>query len=333
MPTSSPTWESQPLKLAVWGLGAHAFKNVLPAIVASGAAKLVGVCSREEASRRRASSEFGCVSWSDAAAMLADDRVNVVYLATPIGLHFEQGLCVLNSGRHLICEKSLTDSHAKTVKLVAAARQRRLLLCEAFMYRFHPRIRSVFELVRREEFGALVAVTCSFYLPSLENPGYRHSASLGGGAFLDVGCYPVSFLLGLRQEPLAVAQARFHLTSGVEVDTGGMAVLRWDAQGHACLGWGYGAAYRNEATIIGERQSLYIDQVFAKGGSRCTEVVLRDAHGKEDRRSYESADGFVEMLAYAQKALFNEEMKETLWLEAEQQAKLMEQVRAFAVRG
>jgi predicted dehydrogenase len=321
------------LHVAVWGLGSHAFKNVLPAIAASDAANLVGVCSRDEASRRRASSEFGCATWPDAAAMLADDRVNGVYLATPIGLHFEQGLSVLNSGRHLICEKSLTDSHAKSVKLVAAARQRRLLLCEAFMYRFHPRIRSIFELVRREEFGALVAVTCNFFLPDLEHPGFRYTASLGGGAFLDAGCYPVSFLLGLSEGPLAVAQARFHRTPGVEVDTGGMAMLQWGAHGQACLGWGYGTAYRNEATIIGKKQSLYVDQVFAKGGSRCYDVVLRDQHGKENRRPYEVADGFVEMLAYARKALLNEEMKETLWVEAERQAKLMEQVRAFAVRG
>jgi hypothetical protein len=59
--------------------------------------------------------------------------------------------------------------------------------------------------------------------------------------------------------------------------------------------------------------------------------MLRDLHGKEDRRSYKSADGFVEMLAYSQKALFNEQMKETLWGEAEQQANLMEQVRALAI--
>jgi predicted dehydrogenase len=319
------------LNVAVWGLGTHAFKNVLPAVVASGAAKLVGVCSRKEASRRRASQEFGCAAWPDATAMLADDRVNTVYLATPIGLHFEQGLNVLRSGRHLICEKSLTDFHVKSIGLVAEARQRRLVLGEAFMYRFHPRIRSIFELVRREEFGAIVTVTSSFFLPILERPGYRYTASLGGGAFLDAGCYPISLLLGLSVGSLTVSEARFHHALDVEVDTGGTAVLRWGDRGQASLGWGYGATYRNEATVIGEKKSLFIDQVFAKGGPNCTEFMLRDLHGKEDQRSYKSADGFVEMLAYSQKALFNEQMKETLWGEAEQQANLMEQVRALAI--
>jgi predicted dehydrogenase len=324
--------DEQRLNVAVWGLGAHAFKNVLPAIAASVAAKLVGVYSREEASCRRAGAEFSCGWWSDAASMLADDRVNAVYLATPIGLHFEQGMNVLSSGRHLICEKSLTDAYDKSIHLVVEARRRRLILCEAFMYRFHPRIRSVFELVRREEFGALVAVTCNFFLPELERPGYRYTASLGGGAFLDAGCYPISLISGFNVEPLSVSQARFHHKPGIEVNTSGLAVLQWGVRGQAYLGWGYGAAYRNEATIIGERQSLYIDQVFAKGGSRCTQVLLRDVHGKEEQRNCETADGFVEMLAYAQKALFNEQMKETLWGEAAQQAKLMEQVRALAIR-
>jgi len=320
------------LNVAVWGLGAHAFKNVLPAIAAAEAATLVGVCSRDELSRRRVVGEYGCTAWPDAAAMLMDARVNTVYLATPVGLHHEQGLSVLAAGRHLICEKSLTEAHDKSVRLVAEARKRGLMLCEAFMYRFHPRIRAVYELVRREEFGAIVSVLCHFYLPSLERPGYRYTPSLGGGCFLDVGCYPVSLLRGLGAGSLAVTQARFHQASGVEVDTSGMAVLQWGAQGQAGLGWGYGAAYRNEATIIGERQSLHIDHVFAKGGSRCTQVALRDAHGKEELRNSETADGFVEMLAYAQKALFNEQMKESLWGEAERQADLMEQVRALAIR-
>jgi NDP-hexose-3-ketoreductase len=332
MPTNSHGVESGRLKVAVWGLGAHAFKNVLPAIGASEAAALVGVCSRDAASRLRASSEYGCAAWDDADAMLADARVDTVYLATPIGLHFEQGLRALEAGRHLICEKSLTDACDKSVQLVAEARKRRLMLCEAFMYQFLPRIRSVYELVQREEFGAVVAVSCDFYLPNPERPGYRFSPQLGGGAFLDVGCYPISFLHGLGRGPRVVAQAGFHRRSGVEVDVGGMAMVRWGAQAHAALGWGYGAAYRNEATIIGERQSLQVDQVFAKGGERCATLVLRDAQGRENRHTFESADGFVEMLACARKALFNEEMKETLWVKAEQQANLMEQVRAGAAQ-
>jgi dTDP-3,4-didehydro-2,6-dideoxy-alpha-D-glucose 3-reductase len=320
------------LNIAVWGLGRHAFKNVLPAIKNCGEANLVGVYSRDETARSRASREYGCESFPDESSMLGDPRVTVVYLATPIGLHFEQGQRVLGSGRHLICEKSLTDSHAKSARLVAEARQRRLLLCEAFMYRFHPRTQSIFELVRHQEFGELVAVTCNFFLPRLEHPGYRYSANLGGGAFLDAGCYPISFFLGLGTETPAVSQARFHLTPGVEVDTSGMALLRWGARGQACLGWGYEAAYRNEATIIGEKQSLYVGQVFAKGGLGCSEIVLSDSHGKEERRSYEAADGFVKMLAYVKQALLSEKMKETLWTEAERQAQLMEQVREAAVR-
>jgi NDP-hexose-3-ketoreductase len=330
--TNDPDGQSGKMNMAVWGLGRHAFKNVLPAISNSGEANLIGVYSRDEAARSRARQEYGCESYPDESSMLGDPRVAVVYLATPIGLHFEQGQRVLGSGRHLICEKSLTDSHAKSARLVAEARQRQLLLCEAFMYRFHPRIQSIFELVRREEFGELIAVTSNFFLPKLEHPGYRYSPNLGGGAFLDTGCYPISFFLGLGQESPAVAQARFHLTPGVEVDTSGVALLRWGARGQACLGWGYGAAYRNEATIIGEKQTLYVDQVFAKGGSGCCAFVLRDSHGKEERRPYEETDGFVKMLAYVKQALLSEKMKETLWTEAERQAQLMEQVRAAAAR-
>lgn len=320
------------LNVAVWGLGPHAFKNVLPAIAASDAANLVGVYSREEASRRQAGAEYGCATWPDTAAMLADARVNAVYLATPIGLHFEQGMSVLRAGRHLICEKSLTDSHAKSIGLLAEARQRGLLLCEALMYRYHSRIQSFFDLARREEFGAIVSVSCSFFLPRLDRPGYRYTASLGGGCFWDVACYPISFLLGLVKENLVVEQATFDRTPGVEVDTGGMTLVGWGARGHACLNWGYGVAYRNEATITGENKSMLVEQVFTKGGPRCTEIALRDNHGKEEKLSYPVEDSFVGMLACAKNALRDDQLKRTMWDDVEHQANLMEQIRAFAIR-
>src|SRR5690242_11506502 len=102
---------AEPLKIAVWGLGGHAFKNVLPALQASSNTKLVGVYTRNNDSARRASAENGCHVWNDPETMLSDARVEAVYLATPIGLHHEHGLAVLKSRKHLICEKSLTHSY------------------------------------------------------------------------------------------------------------------------------------------------------------------------------------------------------------------------------
>lgn len=313
----------------MWGLGGHAFKTVLPALAASRC--LAGVYSRNPDSRQRAEREYGCPSWTTEDAILADAGVDAIYLATPVGTHFEQGSKVLASGRDLLCEKSLTDEHAKSQALVALARQRGLVLCETFIYQFHPRLRALVDMVRAGELGRITTVTCGFHLPNLVAPGYRTDPALGGGAFLDVACYPLSLLVALGCSEPVVADARFIRAPGATVDTAGVARVAWEETSQALLSWGYGAAYRNEATLIGEKMSVTIEGVFAKGGAPCTELFVRNAQGVRDLRHFQEADGTREMLAYAMDARFNPAMKEALWLRTEQQAGLMHQLRRRAL--
>jgi len=318
------------LHVAVWGLGRHAFKNVLPAIRNCCEATLTGVFSRDETARSRASQEYGCEAYPDESSMLRDPRVTAVYLATPIGLHFEQGRRVLEQGRHLLCEKSLTDDYQKSSELIAAARSSGLVLCETFMYRFHPRFAALLDLVGSAAFGRVVSVTCSFYVPTLEHPGYRNNPLLGGGAFWDVACYPISLARAVG-DLLSVDFAWLSTATGSNVDTGGAAFLRLEDEGHAFLDWGYGAAYRNDVTVLGEKQSIYADYVFSRGGSNCSELLLRDSNGRQQRLSVVSTDSFVEMLGYAFKAICNQQMRENLLSEAAGQARWMDEIRKHAL--
>ncbi len=182
-----------PVRLAVWGIGYHAQKNILPAIAACDAVVLTGVCSRNQQTAQSAADAWGGVAWSDAETMLASGDVDAVYLCTPIGLHYEQGLAVVEARKHLLCEKALTDKAERSLDLIAAARRRDVALCEAFMYQFHPQFQALSDLTRASEFGGIEALSCWFGMPVLEAPGFRASAELGGGGFLDVGCYPRCF--------------------------------------------------------------------------------------------------------------------------------------------
>ena len=98
-----------PVRLAVWGIGYHAQKNVLPAIDACDAVVLAGVCSRNQKTAQAAAKNWGGSVWLEAEAMLTSRDVDAVYLCTPIGLHYEQGLAVIEAHKHLLCEKALTD--------------------------------------------------------------------------------------------------------------------------------------------------------------------------------------------------------------------------------
>src|SRR6266545_2135235 len=122
----------EPLKVAVWGLGRHALNTILPAIKASSHTELVGVYTRNQEVARLACEKHNCLSWPEEESMLNDPRVDAVYLSTPIGLHHQQGMAVVDSDKHLICEKSLSHSKETSLKLIDRARHKGLLLCETF---------------------------------------------------------------------------------------------------------------------------------------------------------------------------------------------------------
>ena len=170
---------------------ARAFAGQLPQ---SRTGRLVAVASRDAARAEGFAAEFGGErSYGDYAALLADDEVDAIYVATPHPWHFDWSLRAIRAGKHVLCEKPLTLNHAWSMALVEAARRADVFLMEAFMYRCHPQTKRIAELVRDGAIGEVRHVESSFsFNADFATDGRIYDAELGGGGILDVGGYPVS---------------------------------------------------------------------------------------------------------------------------------------------
>ena len=285
------------LRVAVWGLGHHALHNILPALDACPGVALYGVCSRNTQVVARTTAATGCVGWNDPQDMLDDSRVDVVYLSTPIGLHAEQGRTVLAADKHLWCEKPLSGNADDATALAKLSRARRLTLAEGFMYLYHPQFRYLQHVVKSGELGYIHSVSCRFGIPPLRRPSFRDSPELGGGAFLDVGCYPISAITSFF--PDADPDVRFAeigVARGSLVDTSGRAVLRFANDVCALLEWGIRCAYRNEIDFWGTNGSVFSERIFSKGADYVPRFRFLDQQGRE-RYEHGTADNhFVAML-------------------------------------
>lgn len=317
-----------PVRIAVWGIGYHAEKNVLPAIESCEAVVLAGVCSRDRGNAQRAVHRWGGAVWSDAQAMLASPDVDAVYLCTPIGMHFEHGLSVVAARKHLLCEKALTDRSERSFELIAAARRQDVALCEAFMYQFHPQFRSLSDLVSAADFGGIEAISCWFGIPALEKPGFRTSAELGGGAFLDVACYPISLVAQLIDGLPRVASVRLDKAHEDEVDMKGHATLQFPGGEVAHLEWGFDRAYRNEVSVWGKKRSLFADRIFSKTPDYVSYLIVRDQRGQEEQLRIEPANAFGEMLIAFGAATREPSARAALWEASSRQAELVACVEA-----
>ncbi len=127
-------------------------------------------------------------------ALLDDDQVQAVYIATPHPMHAEWAIKAARAKKHILVEKPIGVNHAEAMAIIEAAVANNVFLMEAFMYRVHPQTRKLVELLRDKAIGEvrMIQASFSFHARGAAPEGRILANALGGGGILDVGCYPVS---------------------------------------------------------------------------------------------------------------------------------------------
>ena len=126
--------------------------------------------------------------------LLASPDFEAVYIAPPHPFHAQWAIRAAECGKHILCEKPLTMNHAEAMAVVEAARENRVFLMEAFLYRCHPQTAKILEIIREGTIGEVRSIDASFSFhtkANLESRLLNHE--LGGGGILDVGCLLHSF--------------------------------------------------------------------------------------------------------------------------------------------
>jgi predicted dehydrogenase len=157
----------------------------------------------------------------DYAELLADPDVDIVYISLSNDLHVPWVEKALVAGKHVLCEKPLTNSLAEAEHLYRLAEDRDLLLVEALWSRWHPRFRALQEILASPEVGALASVDAGFTFGPVEAGNYRLDPTRGGGAWWDVGCYLLDpVLAALPDSAVAVRSVERRIgATGVDLRT------------------------------------------------------------------------------------------------------------------
>lgn len=142
--------------------------------------------------------------------LIADDSLDAIYIATPAALHHRWTLAALRAGKHVLCEKPFSANATEAREMVAAARAAGLVLMEAYHWRYHPLVDRLRELLDEGRIGAVTDVHGSFCLPDghIGPDDIRWLLPLGGGALMDLGCYPLQWarwVVGAEPEVIAAA--------------------------------------------------------------------------------------------------------------------------------
>ncbi|HSH08777.1 MAG TPA: Gfo/Idh/MocA family oxidoreductase, partial [Oceanipulchritudo sp.] len=162
----------------------------------SASGRLVAVGSRSSETAEAFARENGVPGHHGSyEALLADEKVQAVYISTPHPFHAEWAIKAAEAGKHVLCEKPMALNAWQAQVIIEAARRNGVFLAEAFMYRCHPQTAKLAELIRSGAIGQVRMIRASFGFGGGDriNPESRlFKNALGGGGILDVGCYAVS---------------------------------------------------------------------------------------------------------------------------------------------
>ena len=185
--------DEERVRWGVLGCASIATRKVIPAMQHSARCAVVAIASRSAERAEQAARELQIPrSYGGYDDLLADPDVEAVYIPLPNHLHAEWTRRAAAAGKHVLCEKPLAIDAREAAGMIAACRDAGVALMEAFMYRLHPLWLRAHELVRTGAIGELEAIQASFSYRNVDPSNIRNIAEYGGGALMDIGCYPIN---------------------------------------------------------------------------------------------------------------------------------------------
>jgi predicted dehydrogenase len=209
--------------------------------------EVTAVGSRAAVAAARFAADYGIArahaSYED---LVADDAVDIVYVATPHSRHHADALLALAAGKHALVEKAFTINAAEAQELVDLAAARGLVVLEAMWTRWLPHMVAVRSLISEGGIGEVRAVLADHTQKLPEDPAHRINA--------------LAFAADMLGTPSSIDATATFKATGADAETA--MIFRYDGGQTAVLYTASTAAGPNRATVIGTEGRIEIDAVW-----------------------------------------------------------------------
>lgn len=183
--------------------------------------KIIATASRSMEKAKQFCEEYGIDKpYGSYEELFKDPDVDVVYIATPHHLHFQNTSDALKAGKAVLCEKPITTNAGDCKKLIDIAKTSNQYLMEAMWTCFLPPIQKAMEWIKQGRIGSIKNIKADFAFKAPEDPfGRLYNPELAGGALLDIGIYPIALTwLILKQGPEKMSVFSSKAQTGVDLE-------------------------------------------------------------------------------------------------------------------
>ena len=320
--------KNEKIRIGVLGTANIALRSIIPEIQnLKDVYNFVGVGTRNLQSKAGNTPDLNLIEGYD---QLLDKKIlDAVYIPLPNSMHYEWVKTSLNKGLHVLVEKSMACSHAEVVELNNIAREKDLVLVENFQFRFHSQLTYILRVLKEKVLGELRIIRSSFCFPPFSDKNnIRYNGSLGGGALLDAGAYPVKLSQILLGNEVKVTSAILNKKKYFNVDIwGGAFIEQQKGNLFSQIAFGFDHYYQCNLEIVGSKGKLYTNRIFTAGETVTPKIILETNTNGLEEVELESDNHFRNMLLYFHRLITGSENRNSEYADNINQARLMEELK------
>ncbi|MBN2616671.1 MAG: Gfo/Idh/MocA family oxidoreductase [Spirochaetales bacterium] len=251
-------------------------------------ASLYSISSRSLSKARAFAEKFNVTTWYEGTEdFFKDEKLDIVYIATPNSSHYQDTINSLNSGKAVLCEKPFALDIEEAKEMVALAKKKNLLLVEAMWSKYFPALKKVKKIVDSGLIGEIKTIQGDLSYPLGRDKERLYRKDQGGGALLDLGVYPISithYFLGKPDK--IVAESKF-TPEGVDESTS--MIFKYNSGATALLTCSISAMSSNEFIICGTEGWVRLNGSFHHSSSISSSTK---STGEQHEEFPRSTDGY-----------------------------------------
>lgn len=226
----------------VIGCGTIATTRTIPeGIIPSSNARLVAVADTVPDRAMAIATRYDVKAYSSASDLVRDAEVDAVYIAVPPFAHAELAILAARHGKPTLLEKPMAMNTAEARAIVEAHRTAGTLLGIGFMMRYHACHARLYELLKANVIGEIVALRARYsvwYPPDRNRPDEAwlfDPERAGGGPLMDAGCHALDLLVQFAGPVERLVCFADTLVHGVAVEDTCTILLKFARGAHGVL--------------------------------------------------------------------------------------------------
>jgi UDP-N-acetyl-2-amino-2-deoxyglucuronate dehydrogenase len=263
-----PRITGRKIRFGLVGCGRISGKHVEALTTHGEDAELVGICDTDPVALEAMRAQTGAAAFATLDELLDGCDCDVVVLATPSGLHAEQGIAAARAGRHVVTEKPMSTRWQDAKQLVQVCDQEGVDLFVVKQNRRNATIQLLKRAMEKGRFGRVYMVNVNVFWSRPQSyydaARWRGTWEFDGGAFMNQASHYVDLLDWIIGPVESVHAVTATLARNIQVEDTGVVNIKWRSGALGSMNvtmLTYPQNLEGSITIIGEKGTARVGGV------------------------------------------------------------------------